>query len=135
MRKEIVKLITENNSVEKGLLINIKPEDYADKLLQFANIIPYYESGEIKAFIAFYANDPQKENAFLTLILVSPEIQGQKIGRFLLDISIKILQQKGFKNYSLEVLKDNYKALELYQKFGFEIKEDRGLLFLMTKIL
>lgn len=135
MKSCLIKLIQEHNTPEKGILTIENVENYVNKLLENAEVIPYYSERRIKAFIAFYANAPKKDKAFLTLILVSQEMQGRKIGKFLLDFSIKVLTEKGFKEYDLEVLKQNEKALKLYENFGFELVGEKELFYIMRKKL
>ncbi|MDO4763879.1 MAG: GNAT family N-acetyltransferase [Flavobacteriaceae bacterium] len=130
-KEEIITLIQENNSSDKGIFPIVDVSKYVDKILSNAVVIPFYESF-LKGIVAFYANDERKENAFLSLILVAPKAQGQAIGNQLLDFSIQIVRQKGFKNYLLEVLKSNERAIKLYQKKGFKIVGEREVFFIMN---
>jgi ribosomal-protein-alanine N-acetyltransferase len=107
-------------------------DEYVDKISNHSTILPFIEEGRLQGFISYYNNDPDKENAFLTLIAIHPDFQGKGLGKKLLSFSIADLEQKKFKNYSLEVLKDNTIAIALYESFGFKIKEDRDLVWLMN---
>jgi len=107
-------------------------EVYINKMLKFATILPYIEEGKLQGFISYYSNDPSRENAYLTLIAIHPDFQGKGLGKKLLSCSLVDLQQKKFKNYSLEVLKNNTAAISLYENFGFKIKEDRDHVWLMN---
>ena len=131
MRQQLIKLLNNHNSIEKGIQIPLSICEYVDKIIYFSTIIPYYQRGEIIAFISYYNNDVLNENSFLTMILVSKDYQGRGIGKLLLELSIKDLKKSGFKTYSLEVLKSNKKAIVLYLSYGFIQKEDRGNLWLM----
>lgn len=135
MREKIIQLITENNNSERGILTIEYVEEYVEKLIKNAVIIPHYEEGSLQGFIAFYANDPNKEKAFLSLILVSPKMQGQKIGNFLIQYSVAVLQNRKFQFYDLEVLKINEKALFFYKKNGFEVIGEKDLFYIMRKKL
>ncbi|WP_062622727.1 GNAT family N-acetyltransferase [Aequorivita aquimaris] len=134
MRSELFNLIKKYNYPEKGLLIQSDLIEYVDKILKNATILTYQQNG-LKAFIAFYCNDIINYNAYLSLILLDEEVKGKGVGKFLLSTSIKILKKKGFKNYGLEVLKNNDKAIKLYQSSGFEIVNENHLFYKMTKLI
>ncbi|MAP80966.1 MAG: hypothetical protein CL526_07735 [Aequorivita sp.] len=135
MRKQLIALIKEHNSKESGIYIPVDVEEYVDKLLKYATIVPYFSQGVLMGFISYYNNDEFKKNAFLTMILVSKDYQGKGIGKLLLEFSIRDIQNSGFENYSLEVLKNNAKAIAFYKSYGFIQKEDRDQLWLMEKKL
>ena len=135
MKKKLVKLIRNQNSKEEGLHIPIPVEEYVDKICNYSTIIPYIVNGEIVAFISYYNNDEHKLDAYMTMILVSKNTQGMGIGKLLLDASIADLKKSGFNTYSLEVLKENNRAIELYKKYGFKVSEEKVESFLMKKKL
>lgn len=134
MKNEIFKLLHKYNKPEKGLFINMELSKYISKIYENAVILTYHDK-ELKAFIAFYANDITLENAYLTLILVDKSMQGQSVGKRLLSSSIEILKNRGFKHYHLEVLKSNDKAIRFYEALDFKIKGDNNQFFEMTKQL
>ena len=129
MKSEIENII---NLIGSNKLRISDINEYVQKLLTNATIIPYIEEGKILGFISYYSNDLHKKNAFLTLIAIHPDFQGIGLGKKLLFFSISDLKQKGFKNYHLEVLKNNGKAIELYKKCGFKIIEDKNSIWLMS---
>jgi len=51
---------------------------------------------------------------------VRDEFQGMGIGSMLMEILIALARKEGLKRIGLTVLADNYKALRLYEKFGFK---------------
>ena len=53
-----------------------------------------------------------------------PEYRGQGLARCIFQHSIPYLQQAGVKQYLLEVLQNNKKAVALYQKMGFEVTRE-----------
>jgi ribosomal protein S18 acetylase RimI-like enzyme len=69
------------------------------------------------------------------MIAIDPDNQGMGYGISLIDLSIKNLKKEGFKKYQLEVLKDNLKAINIYEEFGFTKKEDNGNTVIMEKYL
>ena len=134
MKYELIKLIKKHNYKDKGLHIKVEIEKYVSKLQENATILFINENG-IKAFAAFYCNEPTKNTAFLSLILVDEKTQGIGYGSFLLNNSIELLQRKGFKSYNLEVLKTNQKAIDFYKKFNFKVVQENELFFIMEKKL
>jgi len=135
MKKDLLALINDNNSRAKGIQINVPSAEYVEKILLNSTIVPYFVSGELEGFISYYNNDPNKEVAFLTLILISDSYRGKGLGKLLLETSIKDLKTKGFLKYGLEVLKENLRAINLYEMMGFVKIEDRGDIWFMEKNL
>ena len=135
MKEQLYSLLRENNSKNQGINILIPLQQYVEKICLHSTIIPYHVSNEMKGVVSYYNNDNEGEKAFLTLLLIKEDYQGKGLGKFLLEISIKDLKGKGFKYFSLEVLKNNIRAIKLYEAYGFEKKEDRGELWLMEKKL
>jgi ribosomal protein S18 acetylase RimI-like enzyme len=135
MIEDVKKLIQTYNDVSEGILIKIEVDNYVKKLAEHANIIHYYKNSSLIGFIAYYANDSSKKNAFLTMLMVDKSFRGLGLGKLLLNSSISDLSYQGFLNYKLEVLKKNTKAIKMYLSFGFIIEEDRGELWLMNKNL
>lgn len=61
-----------------------------------------------------------KNNTYGELgIFVRDDCQGKGIGSKLLDSLIKLARKEGLKKIRLTVLADNYRAIRLYEKFGF----------------
>ncbi|WP_365845954.1 GNAT family N-acetyltransferase [Clostridium sp.] len=98
---------------------DFKIEDLINKLNEKANTY-VVEDNEAMGFISFYANDDVKKVAYLTLIAVLTEYQNNKIGKYLLDLFIKISKGKNMGKACLEVHNDNIKAKAFYEKNGFK---------------
>lgn len=133
MRQQLISLLKTHTSKQSGIFIPIPLEDYVDKIISLSTIVPYFIEGELKAFISYYKNNPEKTVAFLTMILVAKDYQGKGIGKLLLEFSIKDILKSGFKKYSLEVSKDNASAIQFYLNYGFTKKEERDAILLMVK--
>lgn len=131
MIENIKELLLKHNFINEGIYIPSNIENYVEKITSHAIIIPYYSESFLKGFIAYYANDPSG-NAFLTMILIDKSVQGEKIGKILLECSILDLQNRGFSFYKLEVLKQNQRAILFYENYGFHIVEDRCDFWLMS---
>lgn len=54
-------------------------------------------------------------------VAVEPSYQGQGIGNLMMEHLHEVSEQKDIFTMSLEVRVSNYKAINLYEKFGFEI--------------
>ncbi|GEM_PF-3283574 len=128
MKEEIKKIIS---SIHPSAIRINDVDQYITKIIQFSTIISITENEKLSGFISYYNNDIQKEEAFLSLLAIDPDCQGKGLGKRLLMFSISDLKHKGFKNYCLEVLKDNISAINLYKNFHFIISEDRGSVWLM----
>ena len=74
-------------------------------------------SGE--SVIGFYVLYVLRTESELVRICVDPEYQGQGIGSRLLEHAHQRCHSNGSKRLTLEVLKDNTRALNLYTKYGF----------------
>jgi ribosomal protein S18 acetylase RimI-like enzyme len=135
MQSEFVKMLTEQNELMHGNFINKPIEEYVQKILSRANILAYMQRGVISSFIAYYCNDPSFENAFLTMLCVSPEYTRLGLGKLLLQSSIMDLQKRRFSQYFLAVTKDNDVAIQFYSKNGFAIVGEEGNSFKMNKAL
>jgi ribosomal protein S18 acetylase RimI-like enzyme len=135
MQSEFVKMLTQQNELMHGNFINKPIDEYVQKILSRANILAYMQGGVISSFIAYYCNDPSFENAFLTMLCVSPEYTRLGLGKLLLQSSIMDLQKRRFSQYFLAVTKDNDVAIQFYSKNGFAIVGEDGNSFKMKKAL
>ena len=70
--------------------------------------------------VGFYDYWHTFDSATIAQIAVDPKYQRQHLGSELLNEIIKECQAKKVRNITLEVRKNNEKAVKLYQKFGFE---------------
>jgi len=120
MKNDIVALFQKVSKTTDFLPSNINLHDYILKIIQNSTIICQYTEGQLIGLVSYYDNDNTKVSSFLSMIIVDPNSHKKKIGSNLLEASIRDLKLKGFLNYYLEVKKNNYKAIRLYEKYGFE---------------
>lgn len=98
---------------------------YVDKIIQNAERIEYWDNDKLIGIAAFYANNQQTHEAFITMIGVSSDYNGQGIAKKLLERVVNHCKEIEFNRLLLEVRKDNKAAIGLYEKFGFSLfKED-----------
>ena len=123
---EIRSLILDEQRRQGENFINtVSVECYVSKIEKNAEFICHFASGECIGFVAYYCNDPTSKNAFVTLLLVSPEGRGKGVARGLMKAALCILQSRGFERCSLEVKKNNCAALRFYESLGFISVEER----------
>lgn len=135
MKSQVVELLHTLNHQFFGDLINVNIEGYVNKIFTNANLIFIQNEGVLIAFIAYYDNDPENITAYLTMLAVSENVQGTGIGTILLKASIEDLKRKGFKNYKLEVKRQNIKATKFYESFGFKVLDENESSIFMIKQL
>lgn len=132
MKEDIRNLILSQDNVANAIQERYDIEDYLDKISRNATIITHYEQSALNGFIAFYANDPNQEQGFLTILIIDSGSKGKGLGKLLLGFSINALKSKSFQNYKLEVSKDNPSAISLYKSVGFSIENETDSSFLMN---
>ena len=111
-------------------------EALAKKYEENARLLVLNCDGEFAAFAAFYCNDTKNKTAFLSLIGVREQFEGNGFGGILLDNVISVSREKGMRTLNLEVRKNNEGAISLYQQKGFEIlKQKDEKMLVMSKDL
>ncbi|CAN7433991.1 ribosomal protein S18-alanine N-acetyltransferase [Pseudoduganella sp. LjRoot289] len=70
--------------------------------------------------LGYFLVMPMVDEAHLLNVAVALEWQGQGLGRFLLNQSVACSRGLGLESMLLEVRPSNERALELYQRYGFE---------------
>ncbi|MGY5846889.1 GNAT family N-acetyltransferase [Salegentibacter sp. HM20] len=95
--------------------------EYIRKLLSFGNIIIACDSQNIKGLIMFYNNDSKNQEAYISVIAVTPEFQGQGISSELIRFSIRESKNNKMKSLYVKTWPENKAAIKLYEKNGFMI--------------
>lgn len=104
---------------EPALSARLSLADYAAKLADKAAVFSLCEEGRMRAFAAFYCNDPARALAYLSMIAVLPAERGAGLAANLLGSGIAHLRRRGFALLRLEVYASNTAAIALYTKLGF----------------
>lgn len=118
-------------TVESGSIELLNGQDigsYVQKLMNYAEVVTWSASGQIRAVLAFYCNDPRRETAFITIVAVDPSYRRMKLASALLGGVLSSLRSRAFSRCLLEVQTANLGAIALYRKFGFHdfvVKETR----------
>ena len=94
------------------------------------------ESDEYQGYLSYEIDYKGKPWTKIHKIYVLPSAQGKGIGRILIDSAAEIASANNNSELSLNVNRDNIKAIEFYKRMGFEIilseDIDIGNGFLMT---
>ena len=129
-------LVRSEQAAQGGRLVQgISIDEYLIKIKEKAEFLFHYIDGRCAGFVAFYCNDRRSEEAFITLLLVSPDFRGMKVASALLEGVFSLARSRGFATCQLEVNNDNYPALNLYEKFGFRSVLSEGSKVRMIYVL
>ena len=135
MKEKLIHFLKDLNIKMNNELLSLDVVEYVEKIKEHASIISVHNNDSLVAFIAYYDNDPNFDFAFLSMLAVCNDFKGMGYGKSLLEISIRKIEKKGFKRYGLEVKKNNFDAIKLYEKYGFVFKEKRknGFIYMEKK--
>ncbi|WP_202708825.1 GNAT family N-acetyltransferase [Sporosalibacterium faouarense] len=93
-------------------------------------------SGEIVGVccIRLYGFDSEKGTVlWIRELAVHPKHQSQGIGYKLINYAMKFGKKNGAKRSFLACDAENHNAIKLYEKFGFQCKDERGQINMVTK--
>jgi len=94
------------------------------------------ENGEYMGYVAYELNYQNSSITKVHKIYILPSLQGKGIGHFFIDTAAKIARDNNNTELSLNVNRDNAKAIHFYEHMGFSIvkREDNeiGCGYLMT---
>lgn len=134
--REISLLVRKEQERKNGNFIDSRDlNSYLSKIERKAEVLAHYTKHNCSGFVAFYCNDINQEQAYITLILVAPEFRGKGIASSLIDGVISVARERGFLSCALEVEKGNSHAIRLYEKKGFYIARSANKKFSMVKYL
>lgn len=109
--------------------------EYSRKIKDNAVTIEAWRSNELIGLVAFYLNNYNTLEGYITNVSVIKDHQGMGIAKQLINTTIEEALNENFKTLSLEVEIDNKSALELYNKTGFVLNGRRGDKYLMINRL
>lgn len=123
----IATLIRDQQARQQGAFVEgIDLDSYLAKLGQRAEILSVGEGTRCRGFVAYYANNQESKQAFITLVLVAPDNRGLGLGRSLVACVLEIVKRRGFTSCRLEVATDNTAAHAMYRQLGFHAVEHRA---------
>ena len=110
-----------DSAFTKSVINRSNFQELFKKIDTYAVFLIALKNNEPVGYAAMYANDKKNKEAFITLIGVSSECQGEHIGSNLMDNCIMVARKKGMNTMRLEVLDDDKGAQAFYVKQGFII--------------
>lgn len=136
MYREIIGLLADCARSSGGdFLQGQDPDVYVRKLIDHAEFVTWHQGGSLCAFVAFYANDPDRVLAYISMVATRPDKQGEGVAGSLLASCLSLLSTKGFQKCRLEVAVDNERAKALYFSLGFvEVSREKQILILELAI-
>lgn len=96
----------------------------------FSNNLVLQKQATIIGYIGFWLLGDQTQ---ITTIGISPNEQGRGYAKVLMDACIKATEEQGYAIITLEVRVSNTVAINLYQRYGFEVVTTRKNYYQDTK--
>mgnify|MGYP000383278190 CR=1 FL=1 len=138
MFREIKKAIIEEARINGNFINqNIELDSYLLKIEKYAMFHSVFTYNSLHGFVAFYANDLNDLEGFITLVHVSPKYRGKGIAKTLINTTFETMKVLGMKSCALEVLRSNSNAIYLYKSLGFKIvidKSNHNVLYMTKKL-
>ena len=97
---------------------------YSKKLFSNAITFEAWDDGKLIGLIAIYLNDFDSKIGFITNVSIAENYLGCGLATELIKRSIEFSRGEKIKKISLEVNRNNNKAISLYKKCGFCINKD-----------
>ena len=96
---------------------NFKQFKYELEENEFSYLFVLDNDGVIIGYYGFWV---MFENVDITKVSIRKEFQGMKLSNILMDDCLKRVEALSCEKINLEVRVDNYRAINLYKKYGFE---------------
>jgi ribosomal-protein-alanine N-acetyltransferase len=119
MKDKIYSLMEGTINKDKGMYQVDNLQSYVDKIMQHACIISIMEDNSLQGFLAYYANNYESKEAFLSMTIIASGSRKLGYGRRLVDFCLTDLVYKGFKKCKTEVNENNTAAINVCKKCGF----------------
>lgn len=126
----VLNLIHQEQIYQSGRFI--PGDEYLEKLSRSAELAIHSDQSGVVGYVFFYCNELTLGYSYISLLGTSKDARGKGVGYGLLQFVLDTTRRRGFSGCKLEVRKDNFAALEFYQRVGFLIEEDRGEKLLMS---
>lgn len=95
--------------------------EYAEKLMDKADLVAEIEEDRIKGLAAGYTENIIDNSAYIALVGVQDKFRGQGIAKQLVKTFIKLCQEKNIHSINLYTHQTNVPAIKMYGALGFEI--------------
>ena len=121
IQNHIVKVGEVNYYVSRALITDV-PEMLAIERAVYAGQTPWDENA-FKTELRRQSGrvfDDRRQDAHITNIAVHPDVQGQGLGHFMMQVMMKRARKLHYQTVTLEVRYSNTIAQQLYRDLGFE---------------
>lgn len=121
MDKETIKniIIKYDELFTKSVVKSQNFEDFIDKISCNANVISACLNGHVAGYCAYYMNDFESREAYITLIAVDKEFQADHLGTIMLDYIKAVAVINGFIGIRLKGHDNNVRAIRFYEHNNF----------------
>ena len=119
--KETVKniIIKYDELFTKSVVKSQNFEELIDKIGCNANVISACINGQVAGYCAYYMNDFESREAYITLIAVDEDFQTNHLGTIMPDYIKDVAVINGFIGIRLEVQDNNMKSIRFYEHNNF----------------
>lgn len=101
--------------------VNLK--EYSEKLLEQASLAFAVNENVIAGMIAFYCNDFNSKQAYISYFAIDDLHKGKGLGRKLLSNCIAQCQEVNMNSIKVETWAGNAAGIHLYNSLGFRVTE------------
>lgn len=115
-------LLRIDNVLTPRLSLRVDICEYSKKLARLADVFNAYVEGKFAGSVVIYMNSGHE--GFVSSFTVFPEYQRQGVGTKLWSEVVKDANRRGINRISLDVYKENHKAIKFYVALGFELEEE-----------
>lgn len=106
--------------------------EYANKIAENATRFEIWRNGKLKGLAAGYLDE---EVCYISNFSISSDLMGMRIGSKLLEFATAYCHEHKVSQISLEVRRENKKAISFYEREGFLVKETKAESFIYQKTL
>lgn len=92
----------------------------ADKFAELSEFVAIKIDEIYVGYIAFYCNDIENKQAYLSMIIIHKSFQHLGLGKILMDYMLSFVRLQKFISVKLEVNIENDYAIRFYKKYGFK---------------
>lgn len=135
--QDCMDLIVKEFNKDPNLLGNseITLYEYLEKIDKNAVFEKYFANNNLAGFLAYYCNNIETKQAFLTLLLVDEDYRGMGVAQELMNRVKNIAKQKGFTRINLQVSLYNPNGIKLHKKLGYlEEYRDKDSIFMYLNV-
>jgi ribosomal protein S18 acetylase RimI-like enzyme len=104
----------------------VEISDYARKIAGRAERFEAWANGTLVGLVAAYCNDTDARTAWITSVSVIPAYRNQGLASRLLVECVEFAKLRHFHGISLEVDRENQRAVDLYSAKGFTVASVTG---------